>query len=218
MASPRKSPEWIRFYNGSFLRSVHQLLAWGYQDARRKHKIHALALEEEITGDIVEAVKLRLDDARTPRKYTARYFVDDESHVRGSGKSGKTRQRLDIVVVCSSKLPRPEFMFEAKLLRRNAFPISLYAGYSGMQCFIRGEYAADYPAAAMIGYMQTDDAMRWVAQLERSFKSDTHNILRRKTDLHKVVIIPTLKSEWVSEHGRARGGDMKIFHVFLDCT
>lgn len=218
MASSRKSPEWLRFYNGSFLRGAHQLLAWGYEDTRRQHKIHALALEEGITGDIVEAIKLRLDDPRTPSKYTTHYFVDDESHVRGSGKAGKTRQRLDIVVVCSSKLPRPEFIFEAKLLRRNGFPIGLYTGYGGMQCFIRGDYAANYPVAAMIGYMQTDDSKRWLAELKRSFTNDVHNVLRIKASLRKVTVIPHLNNEWISVHKRGRNSDIGIFHIFLDCT
>ncbi len=216
MATKAPHSEWLRFYHGAFLRAVHQLLSWGYQDARTK--IHASALEETITGYIVEAVKDRLDNPATPRRYTKHYFVDDETHVRGSTRKGRARQRLDIVAVCSSKLPRPEFIFEAKLLRKNGFPISLYAGSGGMQAFIQGEYAANYPAAAMIGYMQTDDASRWIKELERRFRNDKKGVLGITRVLTRINVVRTLHDEWFSTHHRTLAGDIELFHIFLDCT
>lgn len=218
MASPHKNSDWFRFYSGAFLKDVHQLLAWGYEDARQAGKIHAAAQEEDITGEIVRAIKRRLDDPATPRKYTTHYFVDDESHERDSDKSGKKRQRIDIVAVCSAKLPRPEFMFEAKLLRKNGFPVSLYVGDEGMLCFIRNEYAASYPAAAMIGYLQSDDANRWFNELERVFSNDVAGDLRIKLPLRKVKVLAPLEEEWISEHGRVNNNDIQLFHILLDCT
>lgn len=218
MASPQRNSEWFRFYSGAFLRDVHQLLAWGYYDAQQQNETHSLALEENITGEIVQAIKRRLDDLATPRKFTTHYFVDDESHVRESDKLGKERQRIDIVIVCSAKLPRPEFMFEAKLLRKNGFPISLYIGDGGMQCFIRGEYAASYPAAGMIGYIQSDDANRWFNELERKFNEDMHDNLRIRSSLKKIEVLSALKDEWVSRHYRENNTDIQLFHIFLDCT
>jgi len=46
-------------YDQSFREDAHQLLAWGYQDARRL--ITPDREETEITGFIAEAIEARLD-------------------------------------------------------------------------------------------------------------------------------------------------------------
>lgn len=213
---PVRSPEWFQFYNGSFRAGVHELLVWGYQDVR--HKIGPSSEEEEITGHIVEAIKDRLDDPATPSGYTLFYGIDDESHVRHSSRTGRRRQKLDIVIQCNLILPRPEFIFEAKLLRKNAFPISRYTGSGGMLCFIRGEYAAKYDAAAMIGYVQSDDPSRWYEELERSFSEDATGDLRVVSPLRKVSVHPALTDEWMSQHSRHENTNIVLFHIFLVCT
>lgn len=213
MNHPSRSREWFQFYNGSFRKGVHQLLAWGYQDAR--FKIRATHEEEEITGFIWEAIKARLDDPTTPPKFKY-YDIHEEEHVRQSQRSGKSRQRLDIVATCSFKLPRPEFVFEAKVLRKNGFPISKYTGDDGMLCYIRGNYAEKYPAAAMIGYIQSDTPKRWFTELKRKFDSDEGSLLIQK-HLRKVKVLKSFSDEWVSTHGRQDNTPIEIFHIFLDC-
>src|ERR1700674_3392724 len=140
-----RSKEWFEFYEGAFRYGVHQLLAWGYLDARPN--ITPDADENEITGQIVEQIKDRLDDPNTPQDYARFYNISDQDPVRGSGKHGNLRPILDIVTTCSMRLPRPEFMFEAKRLKANGFPIGLYLGRGGLHRFIRGQYSAEYPAA-----------------------------------------------------------------------
>lgn len=215
MSAPKLANEWITFYNSAFHRDAHQLLAWGYEDARST--IRSDHLEEPITGFIVKAIKKRLDDPITPRRF-ARYFVDEEEYVRETDKTGRSRQRIDIVIECSWKLPRPEFMFEAKLLRKGGFPIGRYTGDDGMQCYIRGEYAADYPAGAMVAYVQSDTFDYWYAQLEHTLNADKKGDLFVITSLHPSAVVTGLPDEWASRHKRVNNSDIDIFHIFLDCS
>jgi len=215
MSSQARSPEWFEFYQGAFRNGAHELLAWGYLDARPN--IGANDAEDDITGQIVECIKNRLDDPVTPQEYSQFYDVSDQDPVRKSTKRGKRRPVLDIVTVCSMRLPRPEFLFEAKRLKVNGFPIGLYLGPDGIQCFLRGKYAAEYPAAGMIAYMQSHDATRWMSQLASSF-AGKRNKLRVTRNLLSISIHPSLKHELVSGHGRSGNTDILIFHIFLDCT
>jgi len=134
--SQPRSKEWFDFYNGAFCYGVHQLLAWGYLDARSK--IRPTDPEDDITGQIVECIKDRLDDPSTPQEFTQFYYVSDQDPVRRSKKRGKARPVLDIVTTCSIRLPKPEFMHEAKRLKVNGFPIGAYIGKVGMQRFLYG--------------------------------------------------------------------------------
>jgi hypothetical protein len=190
------------------------LLAWGYQDARST--IRATHEEEEITGFICEAIKTKLDDPATPSKFK-HYDIHEEERVRHSQKTGKRRQRIDIIATCSFKLPRPEFSFEAKVLRKNDSPTGKYTGDGGMQCYIRGEYAAEYPAAAMIGYIQSDTPTRWFVELKRKFASDDGSLCIQ-AGLRKITVLKSLPDEWSSKHSREGNTNIEIFHIFLDCT
>jgi hypothetical protein len=125
---------------------------------------------------------------------------------------------MSIVINSSSVLPRPAFIFEAKLLRKNGFPIGLYAGDGGMKCFIYGEYARTNSSAAMIAYVQTDNPNRWINELRRVFTNDVNKELRIKEGLRKVKILPYLDGEWISRHERDDNDDIDIFHIFLDCS
>jgi len=215
MSSRARSAEWFEFYNGAFCNAVHQLLVWGYQDARPN--IGPSHDEDDITGQIVECIKDRLDDPDTPQEFTLFYAVNDQDPVRKSGKRGKTRPVLDIITVCSMRLPRPEFMFEAKRLKVKGFPIGLYLGPQGIQCFIKGKYAAEYSAAGMIAYVQSHDSTRWISQLSRSLAKKA-NTLRVTKNLIRIRIHPSLKDELVSGHRRWGNTEISIFHIFLDCT
>jgi hypothetical protein len=216
MSYSRRSRDWFHFYSGSFRKGAHQLLSWGYEDARSK--IRADHEEEKITGFIVTAIRKRLyDDPTTPLRFKIHYDIHEEQRDWKSEKTGKRRPRIDIVATCSFKLPRPEFMFEAKLLRKNGFPIGKYTGKDGMQCYIRGVYAAEYPAAAMVGYIQSGTSERWFKQLKRKFDSDDGGLCIHE-QLRKINVVKSLPDEWVSVHSRKNNVNIEIFHIFLDCT
>jgi hypothetical protein len=202
-------------YDYGFRRDAHQLLAWGYQDALAE--IHCNLQEEEITGLIVEAMEKRLDNPSTPKKFD-RYSIDEEKPIAVEGRKGKYRRRLDLVVVSGHSRPRPKYVFEAKLLRKNGFPIGEYVGEGGLQCFTKGIYASQYPEAAMIGYDQNGDANYWESELKRRFGGDLKNDLRIIQLLQKVQILSSMPDVWVSEHERITGSAIAVYHIFLNCS
>jgi hypothetical protein len=202
-------------YDYGFRRDAHQLLAWGYQDVLPQ--IHCNLTEEEITGIIVEAIEKRLDDPSTPEKFD-RYSIDEEKPISVEGRKGKKRRRLDLVVVSGHSRPRPKYIFEAKRLRKNGYPISEYVGKDGLQCYIKGIYASQYPEAAMIGYIQSDAAIYWENELKRRFNHDPNNDLCIKQILHKTQVLTSLPDAWVSEHERVVSGSITVYHIFLNCS
>jgi len=202
-------------YDYGFRRDAHQLLAWGYQDALPQ--IHCDLQEEEITGLIVEAMEKRLDSPSTPEKFD-RYSVDEEKPIAVEGRKGKKRRRLDLVVVSGHSRPRPKYIFEAKRLRKNGYPIGKYVGEDGLQCFVKGVYASEYSEAAMIGYIQSDVASYWESELKRSFDEDLHNNLCIIRLLQKVQVLSSISDAWFSEHKRTEGSSIAIYHIFFNCS
>jgi hypothetical protein len=202
-------------YDYGFRRDAHQLLAWGYQDALAK--IHCDLQEEEITGLIAEAMEKRLDNPSTPEKFD-RYSIDEEKPIAVEGRKGKKRRRLDLVVVSGHSRPRPKYIFEAKRLRKNSYPIGKYIGEDGLQCFVKEVYASQYPEAAMVGYIQSDAVSYWESELKRSFDGDLNNDLRIIQLLQKVQVLSSMPDVWVSEHERITGSAIAVYHIFLNCS
>jgi len=202
-------------YDYGFRRDAHQLLAWGYQDALAE--LHCNLQEEEITGLIVEAIEKRLDNPSTPEKFD-RYSIDEEKPIAVEDRKGKKRRRLDLVVVSAHTRPRPKYIFEAKRLRKNSYPIGKYVGEDGLQCFVKGVYASQYPEAAMVGYVQSDTASYWESELKRSFDGDPNNDLRIIQLLQKVQVLSSMLNVWVSEHERVTGSSIATYHIFLNCS
>lgn len=202
-------------YDYGFRRDAHQLLAWGYQDVLPQ--VHCNLTEEEITGLIVEAIEKRLDDPYTPEKFD-RYSIDEEKPISVEGRKGKKRRRLDLVVVSGHSRPRPKYIFEAKRLRKNGYPISEYVGKDGLQCYIKGIYASQYPEAAMVAYIQSDAATYWENELKRRFNHDPNNDLCIKQIVQKTQVLTSLPDAWVSEHERVVSGSITVYHIFLNCS
>jgi hypothetical protein len=216
MVAEKLDPLILGSYNDSGFRiNAHQLLAWGYEDALPQ--IHDNLKEEEITGIIVEAIRERLDNPRTPKKFR-RYDIHEEKPVAVEGRTGKKRRRLDLVIVSGHNCPRPEYIFEAKRLRKNGFPIGEYVGEDGLQCFVKGVYASQYIEAAMVGYDQSGDAIYWEKELRRRFDNDLNNDLCIKQLLQKAQVLSSLNDVWISEHEREENDSIVIYHIFLDCS
>ena len=176
-------------------------------------------MEEEITGLIVEAMREKLKDTAIPERFYERYSVGEEKLLAVEGRTGKYRRRLDIVVESNSpREVRPEYIFEAKRLRKNGYPIGEYVGKDGLQCFIKGVYASQYPEAAMIGYDQSGDTSHWETELKRSFDIDRHSDLRIKQLLQRVQVLPSMSDVWASEHEREEHDSIIVYHIFLNCS
>jgi len=205
-------------YDQSFREDAHQLLVWGYQDAR--HLITFGREETEITGFINEAIQARPSSPGIDDRFD-RYSLKDDNPVPGEGRTGKRRLKIDIIIESSSRprhKQRPWYTFEAKRLCRPSHPISNYTGEEGIIRFIRGRYAADFPEVAMLGYVQTDTISRWIAELTKRFENDSANQLSISQKLSPVNIHPDLTDEWSSSHIRVNGTPLMILHLFLDCS
>jgi hypothetical protein len=205
----------LNAYGYGFRRVAHQLLDWGYQDALLE--IHCNLMEEEITGLIAEAIENRLDDPSTPEEFN-RYSIDEEKPIAVEGRKGKKRRRLDLVVVDNAGRPRSKYVFEAKRLRKNTHSIGKYVGEDGLKCFIKGVYASQESEAAMIGYLQSDNAAYWETELKRSFEDDSGKNLYIKQHLQQVQILSSMPDVWVSEHERGLSNSLTVYHIFLNCS
>lgn len=208
------SENWVNLYDKFFRRDAHQLLAWGYQDA--KHKFNSKLEETEITGFIAEKIEARFDHPDTPAKFD-RYSLSEDKPVSSEGRTGKSRRRLDLVIECSSSKPRPSYIFEAKRLCKASASIGDYTGEEGLQRFVYEKYGAQYPEAAMIGYIQSDNYEYWIKEMNRKFDRDQKNDLRIIQKLKQIQIINSLPYEWFSEHERSTGKKIAIYHILLDC-
>jgi hypothetical protein len=214
MTPSSAKPDWS-VYEKFFRRDAHQLLAWGYEDARSE--IKSDQEETTITGFIIRAIRKRLNSFDTPEKYV-RYAVMEDNPIEGEGREGKERRRLDINIECCKRGPRPQYIFEAKRLRKSSHAIGYYAGDEGLKRFVQGKYATDYPEAAMVGYVQSDTPDYWMKQLSGKLKKDTTGEFGVKEKLGKGIVLPSLPDEWVSKHERTGNTPIVIYHVLLDCS
>lgn len=203
-------------YTERFREDAHQLLVWGYSDTRAQIKPDQE--ETTITCHIADAIEDRLSATTTvtPKRYN-RYSVKVDNPVRGEGREGKSRRRLDIIVELTTIRPRPRYVFKAKRLSSKSHPIGKYTGDDGVLRFIESRYAADCPEAAMVGYVQSDDAGFWNAKLQGEFDADTANRFRIQQKLRRQVVLASLPDEWLSRHGRTTGSPIFLYHIFLDC-
>lgn len=200
-------------YGSATRRHVHELLAWGYADARANFR--ATHDETDITGLIAEAMKHRLDTT-APRPFK-RYFVADDTPQAGGGRTGIRRRRADILVERSGTQPRLRYVLESKRLRRGSHPLSQYLGTEGLQRFVSGNYAPHALEAAMIGYVQTPTVEDWADELKLAFSGSERARMGTKEGLNSVDVVPALRDSWVSKHTREIGEDIVLIHVLLDC-
>lgn len=214
MTAGQISPFALDAYKYGFRRDVHQLVVWGHKDA--SDRINKDSMEESITGFIVKAIKSRLSNPTTPDKFT-RYFVEGEVKSEVEGRVGKQRRILDIVFESNHTKPRPTYVFEAKRLKQNAYPIGRYVGEEGLLCFVRGIYAAHYSEAAMLGYMQSGTVDYWTQELKRRFNCDKDKEMRVLQSLKKFEVngCPTIL---VSEHERVENSPITLCHLLVDCS
>lgn len=216
MMQGRLDASWIASYDQFFRRDAHQLLAWGYEDARSN--INSTLEETAITGFIAEKIDKRFDDPDTPSRFE-RYYLGEDQPVVGEGRIGKSRRRLDLVITCSTRKPRLKYVFEAKRLCKGKVTIGDYIGEEGLQRFVTGTtYAAQYPEAAMIGYIQSDNHEYWINELNRKFDADPDNSLCIRQRLSQIQVIASLLYEWVSQHDRSTGNPITLYHILLDCS
>jgi hypothetical protein len=115
---------------------------------------------------------------------------------------------------------RPRFHIEAKRLYRSD-SVNEYFGAGGMQMFIGGQYAAEWPSAGMLGYVQSDTSVTWLGKLASGFNAR----------ISQLNVCPE-GSNWASAGWTGDGldyvqtschertaiavGPIEIFHLLLD--
>jgi len=221
MNAERLSPEWDD-YLVVLREDAHQLLAWGYLDARRQL---ALARDEyDMTSFIADAIRRRIDDPQTPERYTV-YSVHNERPISPGGELGKDRPKLDIQIEWCAIRPKRYFTFEAKRLRDDASSnvdstLRHYLGDKGVRRFVAGRYAAESIEAAMLGCIQAHDARFWFEQISEAFVRDEasgRNVFCLTQQLCWERVIPDLPDEAASSHKRVDHDPIRLFHIFIDC-
>ena len=201
---------WLYCYEDFFLVDVHTLLFLGYKAARPR--INANAEEEDITGFLAETLDVEVEKPN----YFGRYEVREERPVHSDTRTGKRRQKVDLVFKAKDPSRKREFCCEAKRLKTKTNTIGDYSGKEGMGCFVNCEYASDQPIVAMLGYVQSSNMEYWHKELLRSVVKQTS--LNMKNSPAPISVVPELSQEWLSKHKRTNGEDVDIYHIFLDCS
>lgn len=204
-------------FSENFRYRAHELIALGYADACGR--IESTDDEPDITSRIVEAIQDRLDGTEEERpSWYAVFSVSDNPRVAQPGKTGKSKPQIDILIRCGN-LPCPTYHFEAKRLCRPGFPASRYTRGGGMyESFVQGTYAARYPEAGMIGYVQSELPTDWKLKIQKQIVADSE-LLALEGDPEDSAVHPAFPHEWRSRHRRPEVGTMiTIYHLLLDCT
>lgn len=154
-----------------FVTRVHQLLELGYR--RLDAKTFVMRDEPVITGELARAMNAAIDDDHSPR-WVQSFQVQDEEPVNDGVRKGKHRKRIDIGVRSSKPRPRAHFSFEAKRLSHEK-SLQSYLGVDGLQCFLKGEYAAGEPDAGMLGYVQVGTEEEWAVGLQNRLREEAEH-------------------------------------------
>jgi hypothetical protein len=199
-------------FPNAFRKKVHILIYWGYREAFSRIKSDSQE-ETTITGYISEAINNRLRDFDCP-VWCEDFSVMENRPLECEGCEGKKRPQPDLVI--GGNMPgRPEYIFEAKRLKKVDFGIGKYLGEEGLGCFIKGKYAARYDEAAMLGYIQSDSPTLWQTKIQEKIKNESK--LNLISFQQEVEIINDLPDEWMSIHRREEiKRSISIFHILLD--
>jgi hypothetical protein len=195
------------------VRRAHKLLGRGYTTL--KPRDFARAEEEDITGELVDAVDAVLDEANPPRWF--RFFsVHGEPRVRDQARKGKKCRRLDIRMDSSQTSPRARFCFEAKRLGPN-HGTSIYLGNEGLQRYLDGRYARTQMSAGMLGYVQAGNPADWATKIGQAMTNDANKVgLLESSPWRSEPLATELPFTYRSGHQRPSvGAPIEIFHTLL---
>jgi len=178
------------------------------------------AEEPEITGLLVKRARdlAETEDAEPWLEHLE--ILDDPPQNDIPERLGKARPRIDIEFVRTGRGKRPRFHVEAKRLYRSD-SVGEYFGSKGLEMFLNGTYASQWPSAGMLGYVQSKNAMSWIEGLGKGFSSRTRTLSPCSDQ-------PELKSAgWAEEglgevqescHNRtpAELGKIDVYHLLLE--
>jgi len=216
---PTAVPAWMPTnYWPTFRRDVFTLLHQGY--AALDHSQLRDAEEEDITGDLVRMLEDVLNDPGAPAWYD-KYSVHEEPRVHAPDRKGKRRRRLDLRFERTDQRPRPHYEFEAKRLCRRRSGVADYLGVDGLSLILGGEYAAKWPEAGMLGYLQSNDVEYWQRKLADKVGKKLADKVGKKLDLRVVEgwqaeIVVSELCTYRSKHQRTQHlKPITIYHLLL---
>jgi hypothetical protein len=170
---PTPSDQQQALYRPAFVHNCLLLIV----RARQALEMGSLESAEEphITGLLVKGAKelAEMEDAEPWLEHLE--IIDDPPQNDVAKRLGKARPRIDIEFVRTCRGRRPRFHVEAKRLYRSD-SVSEYFGAGGLEMFLNGTYASQWPSAGMLGYVQSDDSATWLDRLAQGFSSRKINL------------------------------------------
>lgn len=213
----RPSEQQQGLYRSAFVRNCLTLIRRSHIRIQREGL--NVAEEPHITGELVKGAREILE-SENAEPWMEHIEVLDDPPQTLAGRQGKSRPRIDIEFVQTLHGKRPRFHIEAKRLYR-ADSVNEYFGAGGMQMFIGGQYAAEWPSAGMLGYVQSDTSVTWLGKLASGFNAR----------ISQLNVCPE-RSNWASAGWTSDGldyvqtscheritiavGPIEIFHLLLD--
>jgi len=210
------SEEQRALYRLAFVHNCFLLIARAHKamDTQALNK----AEEPHITGELVKRARVLLESMEADPWMEDIEVLDDPPQ-DSPNRHGKKRARIDIEFVTVTRGKRPRFLIEAKRLHRPD-SVSEYFGAGGLQMFVHGHYAADWPSAGMLGYVQSENCASWLERLSDGLVSRRKELGCGNTTEWKPAgwVDETFETVRVSAHQRASQdlGPVEIFHLLLD--
>ena len=213
----RPSEQQQALYRSAFVRNCLTLITRSHM--RLQHNKLGVAEEPHITGELVKAARDILE-GEAAESWMEHIEVLDDPPQTLSGRQGKSRPRIDIEFVQTLHGKRPRFHIEAKRLYRSD-SVNEYFGTGGLQMFISGQYAAEWPSAGMLGYVQSENCTTWQTRLALGFNARSAQLracAERSSWASAGWIGDGLDSVQASCHERTISaiGAIQIFHLLLD--
>ncbi len=179
------------------------------------------AEEPHITGELIRCARMIVEsDSAAP--WMEHMEVLDDPPQAAAGRHGKQRPRIDIEFVRTGRGQRPRFHVEAKRLYRSD-SVNEYFGSGGLQMFVNGDYAGNWPSAGMLGYVQIDTCGVWLRRLASGFATRRVEICASE-DFRDWAPAgwqgDGLDGVYTSRHDRRAEnlGPIQIFHLLVEFT
>lgn len=173
----------------------------------------AITQEDDITGAIVEQMKLAAANAASPA-WTEYYSVAEQQPINAKDKTGKRRPKIDIEIERHTRGPRPRLSFEAKRLGRGNGPGD-YLGEEGLGAFLDQYYPTTHEEAGMLGYMQEGTCEIWAGKLAAALAGKRAEYKLSETGDWRDVEGLAPNMAFQTNHVISEGGTLLVLHVLL---
>lgn len=198
-----------------------------YAEALRKHALTLIWMghqrldfasfssseEDDITGELVRAIKEGVCCDPTAPEWVDHYEVHEQLRQNADGKRGKRRPMMDIEIECHRRGPRPKLGFEAKRLG-HGHTAKKYLGDEGMTAFLNNYYPTTHGEAGMIGYVQQATTSSWADEIFGKLLSEKA-IYRVSSDTIRTFNEDDAEEAYSTDHADPQNRPLTILHVFL---